>query len=38
MLAISTSWKSKEATNGYIFFELLESFDITGRTAFGPFN
>jgi sugar phosphate isomerase/epimerase len=30
MLAISTSWKSKEATNGYIFLELLESFDITG--------
>lgn len=30
MLAISTSWKSKEATNGDTFIELLEDFDITG--------
>ena len=30
MLAISTSWKSKEATNGDTFIELLEGFDITG--------
>jgi sugar phosphate isomerase/epimerase len=30
MLAISTSWKSKEVTNGDTFIELLEYFDITG--------
>jgi len=30
MLAISTSWKSKEATNGDTFIKLLEGFDITG--------
>ncbi|UCD30826.1 MAG: sugar phosphate isomerase/epimerase [Desulfobacterales bacterium] len=29
MLAISTSWKSKEVTNGDTFIELLECFDIT---------
>ena len=29
MLAISTSWKSKEAKNGDSFIELLECFDIT---------
>jgi len=30
MLAISTSWKSKEVTNGDTFIELLEYFDIAG--------
>ncbi len=30
MLAISTSWKSKEVKNGDTFIELLEYFDITG--------
>jgi sugar phosphate isomerase/epimerase len=30
MLALSTSWKSKELTNGDTFIELLEYFDITG--------
>jgi len=30
MLALSTSWKSKQTTNGSIFIEQFKSFDIAG--------